>query len=604
MSHTDVQDRSIDAGGPAASSDGSPSRGASRRRGLRLLKGNALTAVLFLILGFLIVIPMGVLLYATFVDTPPRPGAGVGSFTWANYQALLSAGGRTATMNSLLVGFFGTTLAMLFGCGLAWVVARTDAWGKRLISVIAVVPLFVSPLIGAIAWGVLASPRAGYINMLFRDLGLGWTFDVYTIPGMILVFSLYYSPYVFLFVSSALHLMNPELEEAAEVHGGRLRHVISNVTFRIIAPAVLGAGVLVMMLIMENFSVPTVLGSPGGTETLSSRIYRLMAGAPSNPNEAAATGMALFVITFTLVYVQRRIITTRQYTTVTGKGLKPRVVELKRGQWPVLAFVSVYALLAVVLPFFALFEAALRQVQFVPNTLSLFDFSVFGLDNFRDVIALDAFRTGLVNSLILGVSTGAIGGVLYFTLSYVVYRTRKPGRRYLEYVAMWPLAVPSLIIGMGYLWTWINLPLAIYGTLVILMLAFLGRFMPQGFRATSSTIGQVHKELEESAMMSGASKAGAITRITVPLARRGILSAMLLLFILSMRELSTAIFLYTSQSQVLSIVVFNQWESGYWPRVAAISLLYSGLLLVIVFVGQRWFGVQATGAATGGAAST
>lgn len=567
----------------------------ARRGGLFALRHVFMVAI-YAVLAFLVIVPLGVLLYATFVDTPPRPGADAGSFTLQNYTALLNPPSLDALGNSLRVGIGATILAVVVGTFLAWVATRTDVPGKRLIQVTAVAPLFVSPLVGAIAWSMLASPRAGYLNVLFRDLGLDFVFNVHSVVGMVLVFTLYYTPYVFLFVAGALNMMNPELEEAAEVHGGRLRQVLGNVTLRIVTPAILGSAVLVLMLIMENFSVPTIIGSPAGEHTLSSRIYRLMASAPSKPNEAAATGMALFAMTFALVYIQRRVISAREYTTVTGKGLKPRLAKLGRLRWPALGLVGIYALLAVVMPFFALGQAAFRQVSFVPDTMALFDFSVFGLDHFRNVIGLDAFQRGVKNSLVLGAVTATLGGAFYFTLAYVVYRTQRPGRRYIEYLAMWPLAVPALVMGMGYLWTWINLPTAIYGTLFMIGLAFLGRFMPQGFRATASTIGQVHKELEESAMMSGASRFTAVRRITMPLARSGIVAAMLLLFVLSMRELSTAIFLFTSRSTLLSIVVFNQWETGGFAGVAAISLLYTGLLLLVTIIGQRWFGFKAVDA--------
>lgn len=553
-------------------------------------------ALIYAVLAFLVVVPLGVLLFATLVENPPRPGADVGAFTLQNYRALLQPASLAALRNTVLVGVVATVCAVLTGTFLAWVTTRTDVPGRRVIQVAAVAPLFVSPLVGAIAWSMLASPRAGYLNLLFRDLGLDVVFNVHSRVGMVLVFTLYYSPYVFLFVAGALNLMNPELEEAAAVHGGRLRAVLTNVTFRIVTPAILGSGVLVLMLIMENFSVPTIIGSPAGQHTLASRIFRLMAASPSQPNVAAATGMALFVITFSLVFIQRRIVQTREYTTVTGKGLRPRLVPLRGWRWAVLAVAGVYTLLAVVLPFFALAQAAFRQVSFVPNTAALFDASVFGLDHFRQVLDLTAFQRGARNSLLLGVVSATVGGGFYFTLAYVVYRTRRPGRRYIEYLAMWPLAVPALVMGMGYLWTWINLPAALYGTLFMIGLAFLGRFMPQGFRATASTIGQVHKELEESAMMSGASRLRAVRLITLPLARSGIVAAMLLLFVLSLRELSTAIFLFTSRSTLLSIVVFNQWETGGFATVAAISLLYTGFLLVVTAVGQRWFGVRAVNA--------
>lgn len=548
--------------------------------------------VLFAILAFLIVLPLGLLFYGTFVDVPPRPGADAGRFTWDNYTALLAPGTRDAFVNTLIVGLVGATLAVLLGGSLAWIAARTNVPGRAAVQVIGIAPLFVSPFVGSIAWSFLGAPNSGYLNIVLRDLGIPLTINFHSLFGMIVVSALYYSPYVFIFVNSSLSLMNPELEEAASVHGARLRNVLSKVTLRLATPAILGSAVLVLMLIMENFSIPLILGYSENVETLSTRIFGLVNAAPSQPNQAAATGVALFVITFLLVHLQRRVLAARDYVTVTGKGFKPRRVELGGWRWVALAGVIGYAVVAIGMPFFALFQAALREVQYVPDTAALFDFSVFGTKYLQQVFELSSFQEGLTNSMVVGVLAALIGGALYLFLSYTVYRTKIPGRRYLEYLAMWPVAVPALVIGLGFLWTWISLPLPIYGTLLILVLAFVAHFMPQGFRGVSASINQVDRDLEEAALMSGASRLRANLSVTFPLIRTGIIATMLLLFVLSMRELSTAIFLFTSDTRLLSILVYDQWESGNFPRVAAISIIYSLILLVVTLVARKWFGAK------------
>lgn len=591
MSSAKTAETSTSAGDEVVSYESITSNWPYRRR-IACIRRHLPMFIVFAILSFLVIVPLGVLLYSTLIDSPPRPGAAAGNFTWGNYSALFTQSGTArALQNSVVVGVVSATLAVTLGVFLAWVTTRTDIPGRRWIQLVAVAPLFVSPFVGSIAWSMLAAPRSGYLNLLLRDLGLGITFNVHSVAGMVLVFTVYYTPYVFLLVAGALNLMNPELEEAAEVHGGRLRQVLSNVTLRIVTPAILGSAVLVLMLIMENFSVPMIVGGPAGIHTLPSLIFRLMGSAPSQPNQAATVGMLLFVITFTLVFIQRRIVSSREYTTVTGKGLKQRSASLGKWEWPVLAVVGLYGLLAIGLPFFALLQAALRQTSFVPDVAALFDFSVFGLGHFRETLSFSSFQVGVRNSLFLGAVTASVGGILYFSLAYIAHRTELAGRKYIEYLAMWPLAVPGVVMGIAFLWTWIYVP-TLYGSIYIIALAFIGRFLPQGFRATSSTIGQVHKELEESAMMSGATRVRAIRTITLPLSRSGLVSAMLLLVVLSMRELSTSIFLFTPDSITLPIVVFSRWESGGFGGIAAASLLYTALLLLITLVGQRWFGVK------------
>jgi iron(III) transport system permease protein len=563
-----------------------------RGRLVNRLIGHLPVAAALLILAVLIVAPLGLLLYGTFVDVPPRPGADMGRFTWENYSSVGSAGTRDAFVNTVIVGVFGAGLAVLIGGAIAWAAARTDVPWRGLVQVIGIAPLFVSPFVGSIAWSFLASPRSGYINVVLRDLGVPLTVNFHSLLGMTVVSALYYSPYVFIFVNSSLLLMNPELEEAAQIHGAGLRQVLSNVTLRLATPAIMGSAILVLVLIMENFSVPLILGYSSGIETLSTRIFGLVNAAPSAPSQAAATGVVLAVITFLLVHLQRRVTSARDYVTVTGKGFKPRTVSL--GRWRVLALVAVlaYAFVAILLPFFALFQAAFRNVQFVPDAASLFDPGAFGLRFMRQALELDTFKEALGNSMVVGVLAAVTGGVLYLFMSYLVNRTRKPGRKYIEYIAMWPVAVPSLVIGLGFLWFWISVPLPIYGTIVVLILAFVAHFMPQGFRGISSSINQIDRDLEEAALMSGADRLRANIAVTLPLIRTGIVSTMLLLFILSMRELSTAIFLFTSDTRLLSILVYDQWESGNFPRVAAISLVYSAILLVVTLVARRWFGAK------------
>lgn len=547
------------------------------------------TAVL-LILGFLVIYPTAMLVAASFLDRPPRPGEPLGSITAANYVSLLSADTLEATRNSLLFSCCGSLLALIAGSGLAWLVTRTDVPGKTLVWLSGVMPLFVSSLVGAVAYSLIASPRSGYINLLFRDLGLDFRLNVYSGGGIIFVLGIFYAPYAFLLVASALRLMNPELEEAAEAHGASRLTVLRTVTFPMVTPAILGAGILILVLTIENFPVPQVLGTPSGIDTIPALIFRMMMFSPPRPTGAAAIGILLLALMVLLVWAQSRLLSRRAYHTVSGKGFRPKIMALGGWRWPAFVVCMLYLLLGVVLPLFALMESALRAHSFVPSFLSLFDVSKFSFKNFAAILHYRPFLMALKNSIILGIATALFGTFLHFMLSYYVNRTRYPLRRVVEQIVMMPVAIPSLIIGMGFLWAWIALPLPIYGTLTILVLAYTARFMPQGYRSISATILQVHRDLEDSAIVSGASRGKAVATILMPLIRPGIFSAMLLLFVLALRELSTSIFLFTSETQVLAIVLYEQWEAGSWSRVATISILYSALLLAITFFGRKRLG--------------
>lgn len=559
------------------------------RRGISSLKRWAGSGSLLAILGLLIVYPIGMLLYASFLDEPPRPGSVTGDITLEHYQGLLSPSNLEAFRNSAIVGIGGTLIALVIGATLAWLSARTDVAGRPIVQIAGIAPLFMSALVGALAWSILASPRAGYINMFFRDVGIPFTFNIYSLYGITFVLGLYYVPYVFLFVQSALTLMNPELEEAAEVHGASKRGVLTSTTFPLVKPALLSAAGLTLVLILENFPVPQVLGSgQGSIVVVPSQIFRLMRTAPSRPNEASALGMMLLALMVLLIGLQRLILRNREFTTVTGKGFRPRRVTLGKWRWAGMGVAVGYLLLSVGLPLFALIQTAARRSMFIPNTGALFDFSTFNLESLRSLLGSSGFRLAIKNTIILGIATAILAGLLHGTLSYVVHRTKVPGRRLMEYITMTPAAVPALVVGLGFLWAWLPLPVPIYGTLAILILAYTARFAPQGYSAISSSMRQVHADLEESARVSGATRVRSVREVTLPLIRSGVFSMMVLLFVLSMRELSASIFLFTSDTRVMSVLLFEQWEGGALSKVAWIALIYSAMLFSVAIVGRRW----------------
>jgi len=561
----------------------------TRRRSSWAIRGTAVFIGIVLIA--LVVVPMGTLLVAAFTDSPPRPGAPLGSFTLENLAALTSVGNRAALMNTVIIGVCATVLALAIGATLAWISARTDVPLRGLVQLAAIMPMFTSSLVGALAWSLLGSPEQGYLNIVLRGIGLPDFVNIYSLPGIIFVAGVYYSPYAFLLVHAALSLMNPELEEAAYVHGAKFRDVVTNVTLKLAMPALLGAGTLTLVMITENFPIPQVLGSPQGIQTMPTQIYQLMAMAPSRPNEASAAGAGLLVLTGVLVYVQRRVLASRDFTTVSGKGFKPTRQKLGVWRWPALSLAVLYAFVAVVLPTFALLQSAFRNNPYTRDVAAMFEPNSFSTNNFRDVLMSDDLHSSLLNSLMIGLGTAVVGGAIYLLLGYYVHRTKGPGSRTFSYVAMWPAAVPALVIGLGYLWSWSRVPI-VYGTLAILILGFIGHLLPQGFQSISSSLIQVHSDLEESAQVSGASRLRAAWEILVPLIRTGVVSTMLLLFILSMREISVAIFLFTSKTQPLSVAIYNTWETGRLPPVAAMSLIYIAVLVVLTMVSRRWFGVE------------
>ena len=552
------------------------------------LAGRLGVAGLIAFLFVLIVLPVGVLLVGSFLSEPPRAL----QFDWSgltlqNYVVVLS----DPSFGSLLVTTVGAALAgtlgsLAIGLGLAWLAIRTDVPGRRIIEAVAVMPMFVPPLVGAFAWDILASPRSGLINILLRALELPVTVNIYSFAGVSFVFSIYYAPYVYLFVASALRNMDASLEEASAMSGAGRAWTVFRITIPLIAPALLSSGLLVFVLLIELFSIPAVLGEPGGVHFVAVKIWELIGFAPPKVNQASALGVLLLVVTVTLVLLQNRILARRSFVTVAGKGLKPKPIALGTARWPLATVGFSYLILVVLLPYAALIFIALRKSLFYSTLTAALDYRQFSFDQFIAAYENPVIRQSLANSFVVSFTTVAFGSVLYFAVAYVVHRTRIPGRKALDMITVIPIAIPGIVIGLGYLWSWISLPIGLYGTLWIIILAYISQFAPQGVRSVSSSLMQIHPELEESSRMSGAGFLYTLRRVVVPLAWPGILASMTLLLVLSFRELATALFLYTSNTQVFSLTMFDYWQRSSTSLVAVMAIVQTVLLLIIVIIGQ------------------
>lgn len=554
---------------------------------LRRLRRGAPTIVILIALGILVLVPMLFIMLSALSDEVPRPGAfGVGGLSLKNFAILGSAQAVGALGNSVLVAGSASVLALVIGCGLAFVTARTDVPGRSFLYFAGIAPLFLPSLVGALAWSLLGSPATGFVNLLLRGIGLDVTLNIYSMPGLIMVLALYYAPYAFLLVHSALSLMNPDLEEAASVHGATRRRVLGSVTFPLALPAILGSGILIFALTMENFPVAQVIGNPGQVDTLPSFIYRLMNASPSRGNEAAAVAVVLTLVLLIVTAMQQRAVLRRKFTTVTGKGVKAKRVALGGWRWPAFGLGAAYFLLAVALPVGALLITALQNSPYVPNLSQLAKPGALSFWGLGQTLQSAGFLHAAWNSAFTAILAGAVGTALSFAAGYVVYRTKLPGRRIIEFVAMSPLAVPAIVLGIGLLWTWLVMPFPLYGTIGVLVVAFVAVFLPQGYRGVSASILQIDRDLEDSAVMLGARRTRAVSYVTLPLMRVGMISTLLLLLMLCMRELSAALFLFTSDTRLLSILIFDNYDNGAMQGAAQVSLLYCGVIVIIALLAK------------------
>jgi iron(III) transport system permease protein len=561
-----------------------------RRRAAVPLGTRLLGLPLLGLVAFLVLVPAGFILLAAFSSDVPRPGSTGLEFTLHNLNVLVAEGVTVAALNSLVIAVGATVLALLIGGALAFAAARTNVRARGFLYLIGLMPLFLPSYVGALAWSILASPGAGLINVGFRDLGItGPVVDVYSYGGVIVVMAMYYAPYAFLMIHSSMALMSPDLEDAAGVHGSPTWRALRTVTLPLSLPAVLGSGLLIFVLVFENFPVSQVLATPGGIDTLPTFIYKLMNTTPSRGNEAAVVAIALVAVVVLVTWLQRRFLASRSFTTVSGKGVKPRTIALGRWRTPVLLAALAYFLLSIVLPLLALLLSAVRSSPYMRSFTSLADPGAIDVTSFVAAVTSDGFLGATTNSVVVSVAAATLGTALAFAVAYVVYRTRSWGKGALEGVSMVPLAIPHVVLGIGLLWTWLVLPFPVYGTLGVLIIGFLVVQMPQGFRGIASSIRSLDRDLEDSAVMLGARRTRAVTWITLPLLRVAVLSTFLLLLMLSMRELTVPLFLYTTDTEILSIAIYDQFENGGALREAsATALVYCAIMFLLSYLPRRF----------------
>ena len=400
--------------------------------------------------------------------------------------------------------------------------------------------------------------------------------------GLIFIFGMYYAPYVYMFTASALRNMDPSLEEAAEVAGASPVATLFTVTFPLILPAIISGMLLSFVVMLGIYGIPAVLGAPANISVLTTYIFKLTAWQPPLYNTAAAVAVVLMVVTGFLVVMQQKVISGRSYATVAGKAFRPRSLDLGPWRWATLGLAVAYLLVVVILPTSPSSSPRSANSCSSATIASLFDMRQYGTQHFEKMFANPLVLRSIVNTMEVGLITALCGGVLAFAIGYTVNRSTAPGRKAVDIIATLPVAIPGLVVGVAYLWAWIGLPGGLYGTIWILALAFIARFIPDTVKALSTSLMQIHRELEEAAWVCGRGHLSTIRTIVLPLARPGVVAAMTLLFILSIRELGSSLFLYSSNSMVMAVLLLDYYDGGNISITAAFSLVQTLLLAVLI----------------------
>ncbi|MBR1190219.1 iron ABC transporter permease [Bradyrhizobium sp. AUGA SZCCT0160] len=561
----------------------------------RRVWANLWVVLLLAILGFLVIYPILMLLLGSLTDTNPVvEGISLRHLSIANFLVVLANPNvGEALVNTLIACGGGTAIAIVIGLLFSWIVVRTNTPFKGFIAAASILPLFAPPLVAGVAWAILGSPKTGLINTMFKWIGLDWRVDFYSLWGLVFVFGIYYAPYVYMFTSSALRNMDPSLEEAAEISGASAFATLFSVTFPLIMPAIISGMLLSFIVMLGIYGIPAVLGSSTNLALLTTYIFKLTNWSPPLYNTAAAVAIILMVVTGALVFLQNRVLSGRSYTTVAGKAFRPRSLDLGRWRWFTFAIGIVYLLIVVVLPLLALIVAAFRKFMFIRDVSSLFDMRQYSMVHFNSIFDNPLTLRSIYNAVEVGVITAVVGGALAFAIGYTIHRTQLTGRRWIDLISTVPVAIPGLVVGVAYLWAWIGIPGGLYGTIWILALAFIARFMPDTVKALSTSFMQIHRELEEAAWVCGRGMFATIRTIVLPLARPGVIASMTLLFVLAIRELGSSLFLYTSNTMVMSVLLLDYYEGGNLGKTAAFSLVQTVLLGVLIG-GANWLSREAT----------
>ena len=557
---------------------------------------------LLILLTFLVLYPLLMLVFGALSDSNPVID-GFGKFRPALThfsQVLANENVRLAFFNALVACGGGTALAVFIGLFFSWIVVRTNTPFRGFIAGASMIPLFVPPLVAGVAWSILGSPKTGLLNIVLKWMGIDFRFDFYSMTGLILVFGFYYAPYVYMFTASALRNMDPSLEEAAEVSGASAFTTLFTVTFPLIAPAILAGTLLSFVVMLGIYGVPAALGAPANISVLTTYIFKLTAWSPPLYNTAAAVAILLMFVTAILVWAQQRILSGKSFATVAGKAFRPRSLNLGPWRWFTFGLALVYLFIVVILPTIALTIAAFRRFLFFKDFDAVFDSKAYGLMHFNAVFDNPLTMLSIWNTLKVGAITAVLGGILAFAIGYTVTRTNVKGRRAIDLVSTIPIAIPGLVIGVAYLWAWIGLPGGLYGTIWILALAFVARFIPDTVKSLSTSFMQIHKELEEAAWISGRGMLSTIATIVLPLARPGVVASMTLLFVLAVRELGSSLFLYTSDSTVMAVLLLDYYEGGNTGKTAAFSLVQTVILGVLLGITNWLSRGSAQGAARSG----
>ena len=551
--------------------------GAVRRAGVVLpevLGRRLVLTCLIILLGVLAVYPLGMLFFGSIHSTPPgMPG----EFNLAGYRAIASAENTRILLNTLWISLIKTVLSLLLAVLLAWIIARTDTPGVRVLEILITLPFFLPPILTAMAWGMLGNPTAGVINLAWKWLSGSDQplVNVYSLGGVVWHMMQYSTAFLFLLIVDVFRAMDPALEEASRMSGANRRQTFVRVTLALMLPALTSAFILSFIRGVESFESPLFFGTPVGIKVITTEIYEAITSR-ATPDYQYATALSFLVMALMglLVLAQWRLLGERSFQTVSGKGYTPALTRLGPWRWLTFAICLVFFAVTVVLPIGQLLVGSLFKF------FGFYSWDALTLQHYRAVFEDDTLGRAVRNTLGLALGGATVTMVLGGLIAYVTVYTRWRGRRIVEGLAWLPWLMPGIVLGIGFLWAFAYLPgpIQVYGTVWAMGIAYVALGTPISVRIMSSSFMQLSRDLDECSRVHGASFLQTFWRILVALSWPSFAIGWVLVFFGIMRELSASVLLYSAGTEVLSIALLKLWNAGQPEQVSVIGLMMVALV--------------------------
>ena len=537
-----------------------------------------ITLAVLLAVSFLVLLPVVFLIEESLNIGDPMAFPPV-QYGIANYVAMFEEDLHVIT-NTVIIAVAATVMAILIGFTLAWILTRTNVPGREKLERLMELPYYMTPLVGALAWAVLVSPKSGFFNQIWRWAGgSGDLFNIYSMFGIAWIMALFEGTVAFVMISASMKSMDPALEESARVIGASKLRTALTVTLPLVMPGVLGATLFVFAEMLGSFAAALVIGIPARVYVITTAIWDSTLSYPPAYGRASAMGLTLFLVMFGMLTLYRWIVGRGSYATITGKAYRPRPMDMGRLAWLLFGACALYIFLAVVLPI-----AALILTSFQRFATALLHQAQWTLANYETALALGPVRQALVNSLMLGFGVATVGVLIMAVLVWIIYRSQLGGRGAIEYLVMFPQAVPRLVFGLALLWAWLNMPIPIYGTLWLLALAYFTVMLPLGVRTLAGVVLQIDKSLEECARVCGAGWVHQMRTVTLPLLKPGMLAAWLLIFMACVRELGASVFLMGPNAKVIAPSIVNAFATSGTELTAAMALIQTFTVIVALAI--------------------